>query len=263
MFYSLYISLFRWELADPNNRPFIGLMNYVNLFKNPQFTGSLWLTFRFTIISLFITMVLGVLIAILLNQKFFGRNFLRLVTLVPWILPSVVVGTMWDWILNANFGVFNALLKSLNIIPTYVTWLGQIKTAFPALIAVKCWKEIPFVTMMYLASFQTISADLYEAAYIEGVNRFQAFFKITLPLIAPVSVVVLIMQTMWTFRVFDIVYVMTGGGPSNRTMVLAFYAYLENFKFYHLGSGSAVAYIITLIIFIVSVFYVKTINRET
>ena len=167
---------------------------------------------------------------------------------------------MWAWILNANYGVLNAIAKSLGLISSYQNWLGSGLSAFLSLVFVKCWREIPFVALMYLAGFQTISPDLYEVARLEGLSKFQTFFRITLPLIKPVSLVVIIMETMWTFRIFDIVYVMTGGGPANQTMVVAYYTYLENFKYYHLGTGSAMAYIITIFIMLVSILYIRIVN---
>lgn len=262
LIYSFVISLFKWDLATPNDRPFIALQNYVSLFQRPQFVDSLWLTIVFTVLSLAFTMIFGILIALYLNRDFAGRNFMRMVILIPWILPSVVVGITWEWIFNANYGVLNAILSGLGIIDSYRNWLGDSSTAFGALLFVKCWKEIPFVALMYLAGFQTISKDLVEAAQIEGMNRFQIFSKITMPLIRPVTLVVIVMQTMWTFRVFDIVYVMTGGGPANKTMVVAYYAYLENFKFYHLGTGAAMSWIITLVILVASIVYLRVIQQN-
>ena len=260
LIYSLTISLFKWDLTSPKDRPFVGLQNYISIFTRPQFVDSLVLTLWFTALSLTITIVLGILIAIYLNHNFKGRNFMRVVVLIPWMLPAVVVGIMWEWILNANYGVINSIFVQLHIIDTYKNWLGSSSTAFISLLLVKCWKEIPFVALMYLAGLQTISKDLVEAAQIEGMNNFNIFLKIKLPLLKPVSLVVIILQTMWTFRVFDIVYVMTGGGPANKTMVVAYYAYLENFKFYHFGTGSAMAYVITIIILIASIAYLKVIK---
>lgn len=262
LIYSFVMSLFKWDLASHGDRPFVALKNYLTLFRSAQFMDSLWLTVLFTVLSLTFTMVFGILIALYLNRDFPGRNFMRMVILIPWILPSVVVGITWEWIFNANYGVLNGILSELGVIGAYRNWLGDSSTAFGVLLFVKCWKEVPFVALMYLAGFQTISKDLVEAAQIDGMKRFQMFRKITMPLIRPVTLVVIVMQTMWTFRVFDIVYVMTGGGPANKTMVVAYYAYLENFKFYHFGTGAAMSWVITLVILVASVIYLKTIQQK-
>jgi len=201
--------------------------------------------------------VIGLGIALVLNRDFKYRGIVRALILIPWALPSVVVGITWQWIYNANYGVLNGLLLSLGFIDSYRSWLGNPSTALYMVVITKIWKEVPFVALILLAGLQTIPKNLYEAAKIDGSNLWQCFRDITLPLLRPSILVVLVLQTMWAIRVFDIIYVMTRGGPANKTMVITYYTFLRTFKFLDFGHGTALAYVVTMFIVLFTLLYIK------
>ena len=260
--YSLWISVHRMDLTRPGQLPFVGLANYARWLGSIQFWRSVQVTTYFTVVSVLVTVVLGLLTALVLNQRFAGRRVVRALLLVPWALPSVVTGVIWLWIYNGNYGALNGLLHQLGLIRSYQTWLGDPSLALYMVVATKVWKEVPFVALLLLATLQTIPAEVHEAARVDGAGTFGAFFRITLPLLRPGLLVVAILETMWTFRVFDIVYVLTSGGPADATMVVAYLTYMETFKFLRFGSGAALAYVVTLFIVLISFVYVKMLRSE-
>lgn len=262
MLYSLILSLEKYDLTDPGNVRFVGLGNYLTLFQSDTFWQVMERTVRFTVVSVALTMVIGLAFALILNEPFQGRGIFRTLLLIPWVIPAVVVGIAWEWIFNANYGILNGLLQQLGLIEGYHPWLGDPATAMPAVIVAKIWKEVPFATLLFLAGLQTIPADLYEASRIDGAGSWRAFVHITAPLLTPMILVVLVIQTMWTFRVFDIIFVMTNGGPMDTTNLAAFYTYLETFKYYHVGLGSALAYVVTAVIVAASLLYMRLVGSE-
>lgn len=262
LIYSLWISLHRYTLTRRGDYPFTGLTNYTDFLTSPRFWSVLGTTTLFTVLSVVFILLLGLGMALVLNQTFVGRRLVRSLILLPWVLPTIVVGTTWLWIYNGNYGVLNALLLQLGVIAGYQTWLGSPDLALYMVILVKVWKEIPFVALILLASLQTIPRDLYEAARIDGAGHLAAFMRITLPLLKPGLLVVTVLQTMWAFRVFDIIYALTNGGPADRTMVLAYLTYHETFKGLRFGSGAALSYIVTIIIMGMAVVYIKLLSSD-
>ena len=262
MLYSLLLSLERYNLTDPGNVRFIGLQNYLTLFESSDFWQVMWRTVLFTVVSVALTMAIGLAFALILNERFTGRGIFRTLLLVPWVIPAVVVGIAWEWIFNANYGVLNALLQQVGLIQQYRPWLGDPATAMPAVIVAKVWKEVPFASLLFLAGLQTIPGDLYEASRIDGAGAWRSFLHVTLPLLRPAILVVIVVETMWTFRVFDIIFVMTNGGPADTTNLAAFYTYLETFKYLHVGLGSALAYLVTAVIVAASVLYMRLVGSE-
>ncbi len=262
LFYSLWISLHQMDLTRPMQMPFVGLENYLRWFTSEGFWRSVDVTVYFTALSVVITVVLGLLVALVLHQRFVGRRVVRALLLIPWALPSVVTGVIWLWIYNGNYGALNGLLYQLGFIRSYQTWLGDPTRALYMVVVTKVWKEIPFVALILLATLQTIPSEVHEAARVDGTGVLAGFFRITLPLLRPGLLVVVILQTMWAFRVFDIVYVLTSGGPADATMVVAYLTYLETFKFLRFGSGTALAYIVTFFIVLASFAYVRLLRSE-
>jgi multiple sugar transport system permease protein len=260
--YSLWISVHQMDLTRPGQLPFVGLANYTGWLGSDRFWRSVQVTTYFTVISVALTVVLGLLTALVLNERFAGRRAVRALLLVPWALPSVVTGVIWLWIYNGNYGALNGLLYQLGLIRSYQTWLGDPSLALYMVAVTKIWKELPFVALLLLATLQTIPAEVHEAARVDGAGALGAFFRITLPLLRPGLLVVAILETMWTFRVFDIVYVLTSGGPADSTMVVAYLTYMETFKFLRFGSGAALAYVVTLFIVLISFVYVKVLRSE-
>lgn len=260
---SFYLSLFQVDLTRKGaGTPFVGFANYIDIFKSSYFWSSIGRTAYFTVVSIAIEMVLGLFVALLLNEKFRGRGILRSLLLLPWALPITVDAIMWKWIFNANYGAFNALLVQLGLIEKYQPWLTRPWSAMHCVIAADVWKVTPLVALLILAGLQTIPRELYEAAYVDGAGWFRTLWKITLPLLGPTMTVVLVLRTLDAFRVFDIVYVMTQGGPANATKVISFLTYQEAFKFLHFSRGAALSYIITLIVALLAYLYTQTMRRQ-
>ncbi|MEN3184118.1 MAG: sugar ABC transporter permease [Atribacterota bacterium] len=260
---SFYLSLFQVDLTRKGaGTPFVGLANYVDIFKSSYFWSSIGRTAYFTVVSIAGEMILGLFIALLLNEKFRGRGILRSLLLLPWALPITVDAIMWKWIFNANYGAFNALLVQLGLIEKYQPWLTRPWSAMHCVIVADVWKVTPLVALLLLAGLQTIPRELYEAAYVDGAGWFRILWKITVPLLWPTMTVVLVLRTLDAFRVFDIIYVMTQGGPANATKVISFLTYQEAFKFLHFSRGAALSYIITLIVALLAYLYTQTMKRQ-
>lgn len=260
---SFVLSLFQVDLTRKGmGTPFVGFANYIDILKSPYFWSSIGRTAYFTVVSIAIEMVLGLFIALLLNEKFRGRGILRSLLLLPWALPITVDAIMWKWIFNANYGAFNALLTQIGLLEKYEPWLTRPWSAMHCVIVADVWKVTPLVALLLLAGLQTIPRELYEAAYVDGAGWLRSLFSITIPLLAPTMTVVLVLRTLDAFRVFDIVYVMTQGGPANATKVISFLTYQEAFKFLHFSRGAALSYIITLIVALLAYLYTQTMKRH-
>lgn len=258
--HTFVLSLTDTHLAQPDSGGFVGIDNYLSAAQDPEFRASLGRTFYFALLTVPSEVVLGLLIALLLNQPFRGRAFVRGLIILPWALPYIVNGVMWKWILNANYGAFNALLSQIGVIDRYQIWLGDPTTAFHFVIFASIWKETPVAVILLLAALQGIPKELYEAARVDGANAFQRVWSVTLPLLRPVIAVTMVVKTVWALKEFDLIYVMTGGGPANATNVATFYTYLTTFKFLKFGYGAALAFIIVLFSLVIAYFYVRLIS---
>jgi multiple sugar transport system permease protein/N,N'-diacetylchitobiose transport system permease protein len=243
--------------AMPGSYPFVGLRNYSLMAKDPEFWSSLGRTAYFTFVTVASELTLGVLLGTLLNARFRGRAVVRSLVIIPWAVPTVVSGALWKWILNGDYGALNAALTQSHITSTYHQWLGGPWLALNMIIVQDVWKFTPFVALFVLAGLQTIPNELYEAATMDGAGAIRQFFSITLPLLAPVILVTAVLRTIDGFRLFDIVYVMTRGGPANGTETMAFYTYIRAFSDQSFGFGSALAIAVTLIIVVVTLFYMR------
>ena len=256
---SLYKKMLIFQISN-----FVGLANYRFLFKDPRFWHSLGNTVYFTLLSVTLELLLGLGIALLLQKGgngrrdgkgFTGSGWVRAIVLIPWITPTVVSAKMWEWIYQPGFGVLNYLLG------TEINWLGDPRWAIHAAIAADVWKTTPFVAILMIAALQVIPDDLYRAARIDGANGWQIFRRITLPLLKPAILIVLLFRTLDAFRVFDTVYVLTGGGPANSTETLSIYAYKVLFQILQFGYGSALAVVTFLCVLIISLSYVALLRR--
>jgi len=259
---TLRLSLTDRVLSQPGSGAFVGLGNYLRALQDPEFRASLGRTFYFALITVPVETTLGLLIALLLNQRFFGRGFVRGIIILPWALPYIVNGVMWKWILNANYGALNALLSQLGIIGRYHIWLGYPSTAFNFVILANIWKETPVAVILILAALQTIPGELYEAARVDGANAWRQFWAVTFPSLRPVIAVTMVVKTVWALKEFDLIYVMTGGGPANATNVATFQTYLTTFKFLKFGYGASMAFIIVLLSLVIAFFYVRLISPK-
>lgn len=260
---ALWMSLHRIDLKRPAlGQPFIGLENYVDIFQDPYFWASIGRTLYFMGVSIVLELVFGIAIAILLNQRFHGRWLLRALVLIPWALPITIDAIMWKWIFNPTYGALNSLLYQLGLIQEYRTWLSTPWSAMNVVILADVWKVTPVVILLTLAALQTIPPELYEAAMVDGAHAWSRFWRVTLPLLRPTLAIVLVIRSMDAFKVFDIIYIMTSGGPSDGTKVIAYYTYLEAFSFLRMGRGAALAWVITAIIAVMAFVYVRLVNRK-
>jgi len=255
LFYVLWLSLHRRLLIFDISK-FIGLENYGFLLRDDRFWNALYNTVYFTGVSVSLELILGLAIAMLLNGAFKGKGIMRSIILVPWVIPTVVSAKMWEWMYNPDFGILNYLL-GVNI-----NWLGSPFWALNAAVFVDVWKTTPFVTLLLMAGLQTIPMDLYGAARVDGASNWYIFKRITLPLLKPMILIVLIFRTLDAFRVFDVIYVLTGGGPGNSTETLSIYAYKTLFQTLQFGYGSALSVMVFLSVAIITILYVKLLRRE-
>ena len=224
----------------------IGLENYLYALNDPDFRASIWRTLYFTLVSVTVEGIIGVLVALLLNQKFTGRNVLRVLVILPWALPTIVNAMMWRLNFNPDYGSINALLSQLGIIDGYRSWLGSPEAALNAVMFADIWKNYPLVTLLVLAALQSIPEDLFEAARLDGASAWRRFRAITFPAIVAPLGVALVLRTIDAFKIFDIIYVMTRGGPVDSTKTLSFFVYQESFSYLRAGSGAAYAILMTL-----------------
>jgi ABC-type sugar transport system permease subunit len=260
---TFYLSLHKINLTQPLlGRPFVGLANYIDILTSQEFWLALGRTAYFAVASILIELTLGIAIAILFNQKFRGRWFLRGLIMIPWALPTIVNGATWRWIYNADYGALNAFLVQIGFMETYKSWLGDPFLALNMVVLADAWKMTPLVVILVLAALQSIPKSLYEAAYVDGATAWRAFWKITLPLLKPTILVLLVMRTMDTLKVFDIIFAITRGGPANGTQVITYLAYNESFSYLHLGKGSAVAYTIAFLVAGLTLLYVKFLKTD-
>jgi multiple sugar transport system permease protein len=261
---SLWLSLHRANLANPEQgQPFIGLDNYIRAFGQPDFWYAIQRTLYFTILSVGLELGLGLLFAILLNERFRGNLAARITMILPWALLTVANGVLWAWILNPTYGVFNSMLVNLGILQAPKSWLSDTFWTMNMIILADAWKTVPNMTLLLLAGLQPISDDLYESADVDGATRWQKFRYITLPLLRPVILVAAALRTIGAFRVFDIIYVLTGnGGPADSTKVISFYNYDQAFHYLFFGYGAAISWIITAFMLVMIVIYTRLLRTE-
>jgi trehalose/maltose transport system permease protein len=257
---TVYQSFTDQEVLALEPTKWVGLENYRQLFHDTLFRDSIWMTIKFTLITVSIEFALGLMIALVVNSNFKGRGMMRAVMLVPWAIPTVVAAQMWKWMLDDTFGVVNDLGVRLHVLSHSHAWIADPSTALGAVCAVDIWKTTPFVALLLLAGLQVIPQDLYEAAEVDGASVLQQFWKITFPLLKPAILVALIFRTLDALRVFDVFYVFFGNRPDTQTM--AIYAQSTIVGDGHVGYGAAVSVAIFLIIAIFVVIYM-TANRLT
>jgi ABC-type sugar transport system permease subunit len=243
-------------------RPFIGLTNYVDAVKDPRFIGALGHTLFFAVTSVSLELVIGLWLALALNRAFKGRGLVRAAVLVPWAIPTVVSALLWRFMFEGQTGIVNAGLVSLGFIREPIVWFIQAATAWVPIILADVWKTTPFVALLLLAGLQNIDSSLYEAARIDGASAWRQFRYVTLPLLKPAILVALIFRTLDAFRVFDLVYALTGGGPGTSTEPIALYTFnslLQNLQF---GYGSALSVIVFLVTFALAMIYVRFLGAD-
>lgn len=245
--YSIIMSFFRWRPTE-NSNPFVGFTNYIKVFTNPDFLVSLRNTFIYAFVGAFFKLLLGLGLAMLLNQKFKGRSVARLLLMLPWIIPVTASLTSWNWMFDGMYGIINILLTRMGIISQNINFLGQKGVAFACVLAVGVWLGYPQIMLMLLAGLQAITPEQYEAAKVEGANRRQVFFRITLPSLAGVMKTAIILSVIWTFNAFNVIWLLTRGGPSNSTHIMGTLAYELSFVKMRYDQGAAMS--VTILLFL-------------
>jgi multiple sugar transport system permease protein len=235
---------------------FIGLENFSFLLRDPRFWNAVGNTAYFVVGAVSIELVLGLGIALLLNRKSIMRGPLWALVMIPWAVPNVVAARFWEWIFNADFGVLNYLFGAK------INWLGDPFWAIHSAILADVWKTTPFVVLLLLAGLQAMPEDVYRAARVDGAGTWRIFWHITLPLLRPIMLVVLLFRTLDSARIFDLIFVLTGGGPANRTETLAIYAYKLLYRTLQFGYGSAVAVATFVAIFLVTLPYLWLLRKS-
>ncbi|BFM38673.1 sugar ABC transporter permease [Synechocystis sp. LKSZ1] len=236
--WALGLSFFRQNLATQLSPLFTGLANWERLLGDGRFWQSLSNTFIFSSISVGLELLLGLGIALLLNQNFRGRGLVRTVAILPWALPTAIMGLAWAWIFNDQYGIVNDLLQRLHLRETGLTWLGEPHLAMAALIVADVWKTTPFMAIILLAGLQAIPQDLYEAYALDGARAWQSFWRLTLPLLRPQIFLALLFRFAQAFGVFDLIQVMTGGGPAGSTETISVYIYATVMRYLDFGYGA-------------------------
>lgn len=248
-------STHRILLTRPKRQPYVGLDNFRDVLRVAEFRDAAVKTLVFVALSVPAVTLLGLAVALLLNQRLPGFGLLRWLVLLPWAIPLVGAGTMWRLLLHGNSGALNGVLLQLGIIHEYVTWLSKPTLAMVSVAMAHLWREFPLAAILFLAGRQAIPAELYEVARIDGAGGFALFRDITLPLLRSTLLVVLVYETVVSMSVFDLIFVLTGGGPGSATTVIAWYAYATTFKFYNLGQGAALSLLMAVAILILILVY--------
>jgi multiple sugar transport system permease protein len=257
------MSFHKIDLRDPlNSGGFVGLRNYITFLNNPAFWSSVRITLLLTLGTLIGAYVIGLLIALLLNEPLPGRALARGVLLLPWAVSYVVASVSWIWIYDGEFGVLNYILRQLGLISGKIFWLTDPAVTPWAMLLVLIWLQYPFVTMMLLAGLQAISKELYEAAAIDGAGVFRRFWSITMPDLRGPNTVVIVLTILWAFRMFTIPYTMTGGGPVRSTETLVVLTYRYAFTNYDMGMASALGIITLIIISLLTLAYFFVLKRR-
>ncbi len=241
--------------ALKNPATFIALKNYTDLLKDEYFQQAIWNTVKFTILAVIFEMLIGFLMALLVNSLRRGQKAMRTLLLLPYLLPTVTVAMSWRMMLSPNYGIVNQVLTALNL-PVY-NWFSDVKTAFGMLVVIDVWQSAPFVFLLLYAALQSVPASQYEAARIDGANSIKTLFYVTIPNIKNSLALCALLRTIDSFRLFDKVNLLTGGGPANSTATITQYLYNYGIKSLDFGFGSAGAIVMTILVLILSSFYIK------
>ena len=249
-------SFFNIKLLSGINE-FCGMENYTNVFKDPKVITSIQFTAIFVVVSMLFHIVLGTVLALILNIKFKGQRFLRTIILIPWAMPAVVIGMAAKWGFNDQYGLVNDLIRRFIDSDFSFSWLIHTDSARFAVIAMDLWKDLPFFAILVLSGLQFVSQDIYESAKVDGANRLQCFTKITLPLIAKNIATLTIPFTLWRLTSFDLVYSMTSGGPGEDTALIAYRITTEAFTNLNVGYASALAVLLFIVMIVFTIINMK------
>jgi len=245
------------ETQPQSGLKFVGVSNFARALGDPAFWNSMRITVGFTGVSVVLHMSLGLGLALLLNQGQRGTGVFRFLLLIPWMVSQVVAGVIWRWILNAQYGVANAVLVKLHLARNYLPWLADVRLSQISIVVAYAWQCIPFAMIMLYAGLQTIPQEQYEAARIDGATGIQVFRYVTIPNLRHVIVVTSLMDFIWAFRAFDLVKIMTDGGPMRLTELLSILVYRTTFQYYDFGYASAIAILMLMVVLAFSLVYTR------
>lgn len=262
LLYGMFLSFWNTNLVNKWN--WAGLRYYIEYLTKPEFYERTWLTLRFTFFVVLGHIVVGMLIAIMLNKRNVrGMTFFRAIMILPWLIPEVVIGNIWKWIYNPMYGLLNNFLVMLGVPEAHnILWLSSVDMALPSVIFVCIWKGYPMIMMMSLAGLQSIPDELIEAATVDGANRWQVFWHVTVPSLIPVILFIFIIDTVWWFKHFNLVWVLTSGGPAGATNLLSVDIYTKAFSSFQWGRASALAVLVMFICFILGAIYRKALEAK-
>lgn len=260
--FAVAISTRRLVLTRPDQTPFVGLANFIEIARSDQFRGAAFNTMYFSVLTVPAVVLLGLGAALLLNQRLRGLGVLRWLILLPWSIPLVAAGIMWRLLVHGNFGALNGLLFQLGLISSYIPWLSDRQLAMLVVAMAQVWREFPLAAILLLAGLQTIPSEIHEAAKVDGAGTFARFLHLTLPLLRPSLLIVLVYETTMALAVFDLVYVLTGGGPGSATTLFSWYAYAASFKFLNLGQGAAASLLMAIGLLVLIAIYLRVLPTE-
>lgn len=244
IFFSFGLSFAKWDLLNPIQ--FVGLDNYKEIFTEPLFGKILLNTVVFALATSFFGVIIPLILAAIMNSKIRGTDFFKTAYFLPFITPMIVIGIVWEWIFDPNIGLLNKVLQ------VHINWLYDPHWAMPALILVSVWKLIGYNMIIFLSGFSGISNSMFEAAKIDGANPVETFFYVTIPLLSPTIFFVVIITAVSSFQIFDLIYLMTQGGPLDSTNVLVYAIYKNAFEYFNAGKASAIAYVLFVIILVLT-----------
>jgi len=260
----LWMSLHTIRLDEPwLGEPFIGFGNYVRIVLDPDFWGSMEVSVYFTVGSVVIEALLGLAVALVVNESFRGRGLVRTAMLVPWAIPAIVSARMWGWMYSPSVGAFNAVLNGLHIVSGPIDLLSSPQWVMPAVIIADVWKNTPFVALLLLAGLQIIPAELYEAARVDGASGWQRFRHVTFPLLRGSMTVALLFRTLTAFQTFDLAQGLTSGGPGTLTELISLHTYRVLFANVNFGQGAALSVIIAVISLVIAMVYARQLNLRS
>jgi len=246
--YGIISSFYTTKVFPSFQTVFSGLANYKSIFQDPIYWNALLNTCKFTLATVIGSYSIGLGIALLLNQKICGRRIFRALILLPWVMPVIVISLVWRWMYNDLCGIINRILLQVGLIKSPILWLGDTKIVMYSVSITNIWKAYPFMAASLLGGLQSIPRELYEAASIDGASTLHRFIYITFPLLRPITVIIILLMTIWTFNYFDLVFLLTGGGPGHASHVLSTYAYEVAFGALNYGRGASIA--VTMLIFL-------------
>jgi ABC-type sugar transport system permease subunit len=258
--YAAVTSMHRVLLTLPGQTPFVGLRNYVEVLHDPSALEAARNSLVFTAFSVVAVTGLGLAVALLLNQPIRGFGILRALVLLPWAIPLVSAGIIWRLLLHGDFGALNGLLLQVGLAHDYIAWLSDRHLALGAVIVAHVWREFPLPAILFLAGLQLIPPDVIDAATVDGATAWQRFRLIALPLLRGSLLIVLVYETMVAVTVFDLVYVLTGGGPGSATTLFSWYAYAATFRFLNLGQGAALSFIMAAVLVVFILLYLRVLR---